>query len=148
MLSVNIKRSLSFTKSDIYRLDNLIVRLLCRILMCILEKTLTACVTTWMCLVYPSFLNQGSKDLWINLLIWTNKPDLMDLDFSPILRSLYWSLILFPLSLLFLLCLSRVCVRLCDSVCMIVCQLLTNKDSYKYIFSLTVSVFGNHWRRV
>jgi len=40
-------------------------------LKCILEKILTACVTNWMCLVYPSFLNQGSKDLWINSLIWT-----------------------------------------------------------------------------
>ena len=34
--------ALPFTKSDICRLDNLIVRSLCRILKCILEKILTA----------------------------------------------------------------------------------------------------------
>ena len=77
---------------------------------------LTACVTTWMCLLYPSFLNQGSKDLWINSLIWTIRP---------ILRSLYWSLILFLFSTVLIVFISCMCASVRK-----VCRLLTNKDSY------------------
>jgi len=128
--------ALPFTKPDIYRLDNLIVGSLCRIFNVYTKENID-CLRHYLNVRCLSVVFESRKQRFMDKLI--------DLDhFNPILRSLYWSLILFPFFLLFLLCLSCVCVRLCVRFSVI---FLTTEDSYIRNFyndNIHVCVVGNN----